>query len=559
MPIDLTSPDYRNIKNSLEQSGIFTCDHEGTCGRSCPCRSNLTTCREGCKCPKDCRHRFPYCLCEKSCGITSGCVCREYGRECVPAKCRRGQCTEKCSNIWPAKTIKHLVIKKSSIRGAGNGLFATEPIQSQKFIGRYTGAVLPDKQVDDEKDMTAFSVGKDWSIQGIDPKNWTYWVNHPPPGTKANARFFTIEGPYDRSIGLHAIRHIPRNGEIFAEYLNDWKGFENMTEEHELWKRELPEDEDFNVGEYVLIRGKPENDDAMEVWVGLVAQVYEDDNYGVHWIYHPCQLPKDVQYPEAYLGKHPNFQPWELIMSEHSSIITGEEIMARTEIISPFDNTVDQVPGGVRWWDWVLCYNRSYDTIKQEYTNVPVLRSSESYLSRQNGIRGIWRWDLELKEKAFKIPLKLKGSIGMPLKKEKKLKPTIKRPLEEEKPSVKHYRRGSDSTDGSSAPLTKRRRGLLNIIEISETPSDDDLFAGWNDYSRNSNFFNSRGRSGSFSLDGTTQRDSHTEGPNGEHDQALDDVVQGYGPRSLGPRDETEAPIEELDLTLVATSVESNS
>ena len=160
MPIDLESSDYQNLNACENQSGVFTCDHAGRCGDSCPCRINKTTCREACRCPPNCPHRFPYCKCEPYCGLE--CICRRYGRECVPGKCRKGRCTQRCTTIYPVKPLPKLVVKKSAIPGAGNGLFTLQAIKAHRFIGRYTGDVLPDRQVDEfgEREMTAFTIAK---------------------------------------------------------------------------------------------------------------------------------------------------------------------------------------------------------------------------------------------------------------------------------------------------------------------------------------------------------------------------------------------------------------
>ena len=82
-------------------------------------------------------------------------------------------------------------------------------------------------------------------------------MNHPPPGlsSKANARFLTVEGPNDRFIVMISTRHIYPNEEIYANYSLDYKGFETMSQKHELSTPELPDAEEFDVGEYVLIKG----------------------------------------------------------------------------------------------------------------------------------------------------------------------------------------------------------------------------------------------------------------------------------------------------------------
>lgn len=164
MVINLDSDEYRNLQTPLEQSGVFICDHEGKCGATCPCRLNKTTCREACKCPSDCPHRFPHCDCERSC--TKGCVCIDRGRECVSGKCRRGRCINdgqgRCHSFFPLKPYISLWVGKSTIPFAGNGLFTHDVIKTHQCLGRYTGNILPDAEIesDGRAVVTAFAVAK---------------------------------------------------------------------------------------------------------------------------------------------------------------------------------------------------------------------------------------------------------------------------------------------------------------------------------------------------------------------------------------------------------------
>jgi hypothetical protein len=63
--------------------------------------------------------------------------------------------------------LDSLTVKKSAIPGAGNGLFTQETIKSHRFIGRYTGDILPDKQVKEfgEREMTAFTISQGETTQ----------------------------------------------------------------------------------------------------------------------------------------------------------------------------------------------------------------------------------------------------------------------------------------------------------------------------------------------------------------------------------------------------------
>lgn len=168
-----------------------------------------------------------------------------------------------------------------------------------------------------------------------------------------------------------------------------------MSKKHELYKREQPDTKNFQAGEYVLIKGFSETTQEPVVWVGLVARKYEgDDLYGVHWVYHPSHLPDTLQLPELPLGKKPIFEPWELIISEHGSIVERSKMMSRVEIVE-CPGTVGRKKTGTWWWDWVLSYKRTYNRARKNYSNVPVLVSSGRYFKSRADVDP---WDLLVKE-----------------------------------------------------------------------------------------------------------------------------------------------------------------
>lgn len=181
----------------------------------------------------------------------------------------------------------------------------------------------------------------------------------------------------------------------------DYEGFDGLSSEDELWTPDMPntDEKELQVGEYVLIKGfvgnKP-TERMAEVWVGLVAQIYKGGKYGIHWLYHHSHLDKEIQFPECPHGETPEFEPWELIISEHTSIVDRDKIMTRVEMLERAGEVERRV--GTWWWDWVLSYHRKYSTSRKRYVNVPILVSSEKYFVQRVSIDP---WDLLIKAKGL--------------------------------------------------------------------------------------------------------------------------------------------------------------
>ncbi|KAL5393332.1 hypothetical protein DPSP01_000155 [Paraphaeosphaeria sporulosa] len=398
MVINLYSDEYSNLQKPHEQSGAFICDHEGDCGAECPCRLNKTTCREACKCPSTCPHRFPYCECEKVC--TTGCRCIGRGRECVPGKCRNGKCVEngqrKCRSFFPRKAHDCLWVGKSTIPYAGNGLFTRGDIKAHECLGRYTGTILPDAEIEcnGKTVMTAFAVAKDMSIQGIHPSNWLYWVNHPPRDKKANAEFRMIEGASGRFVVLMPTRRINKGEEVFANYAADFAGFPEPSEKqsHVLCEQELKKNDDYSVGEYILVFGICEVTGDHHVWVGKIAKKYHGDQFGVHWLYHPSQLPEadNLELPRAVKLKTQQFDPWELIISEEGSIVDRSIIMSRYEGMIE-RAALKRKEQGFWWWDWVIRYRAVDDPITGTKRTQPFMVTSRDYFRKRKRVSN---WDI---------------------------------------------------------------------------------------------------------------------------------------------------------------------
>jgi len=128
--------DFRYVKNFLWHKGVGQCDHNGPCeGLGCECVRNKTTCKAACKCGPSCVRQFPTCSCEGPCDAK--CYCLMFNRECTPGKCL----CSCCPNVFEGRNPPKLVVRTSTIKGAGRGLFADEDIKNGTFLGEYKGEI----------------------------------------------------------------------------------------------------------------------------------------------------------------------------------------------------------------------------------------------------------------------------------------------------------------------------------------------------------------------------------------------------------------------------------
>ena len=202
-----------------------------------------------------------------------------------------------------------------------------------------------------------------------------------------------------------------------------------------------------------------------EVWVGLIAQTYEDDKYGVHWLYHHSHLEAGVRFPECPKGQAPSFEPWELIMSEHTSIVEADKIMTRVEMLERARESERKV--GTWWWDWVLSFDRKYHPTKRKWTNVPVLVSTKTYFKDRVSIDP---WDLVLKAKGLTTTSQ-DQEYQITARMSKKLT-RVRKSRDGQAMTVTKSTRVSKVKSKRLLPLdAPRRMGLRRLSQISETES----------------------------------------------------------------------------------------
>ncbi len=116
---------------------------------------------------------------------------------------------------------EHFEVKRSSIKGAGKGLFAKKAIRPGDTIGHYTGKVLTDRQTERKpysESVYIMWVCKDHNILGEGPlANYTRYINHK---SKPNGQIVTSNRW--KTARIEAIKHIKPGQEIFIDYGPDY-------------------------------------------------------------------------------------------------------------------------------------------------------------------------------------------------------------------------------------------------------------------------------------------------------------------------------------------------
>lgn len=125
---------------------------------------------------------------------------------------------------------KSVVLRPSSITGAGNGVYTLKDINRGDDLGYYIGEVLTENEFENRyaKDGYGEYVLRipDKNAEGkfiiIDAKNHYNWVSrvNAPKGTKKRKNIY-----WDNEGRVYASRNIKAGEELFVDYGNDyWKG-----------------------------------------------------------------------------------------------------------------------------------------------------------------------------------------------------------------------------------------------------------------------------------------------------------------------------------------------
>ena len=117
---------------------------------------------------------------------------------------------------------KHLIVKRSTLKGAGKGLFTTKDIAKGKKIVEYKGKVTTWKEVDDKKGLNGYIyyVNRNHVIDAATSKDaLARYANDAKglmrtDGIKNNCTY-NIEGT---RVYIVAMRNIPAGSELFVGY-----------------------------------------------------------------------------------------------------------------------------------------------------------------------------------------------------------------------------------------------------------------------------------------------------------------------------------------------------
>jgi len=117
---------------------------------------------------------------------------------------------------------KHLVVKRSTLRGAGKGLFTTKDIPRGTKIVEYKGKITTWKEVDDRKGLNAYIyyVTRDHVIDARTTKDALARYANDAKGLLridgiTNNCTYIIEGV---KVYIKAMRHIPAGSELLVGY-----------------------------------------------------------------------------------------------------------------------------------------------------------------------------------------------------------------------------------------------------------------------------------------------------------------------------------------------------
>lgn len=218
------------------------CTHAGPCSESsCECMQNAFFCTKACVHAEYSPNFFRGCDCKGDCA-QSYCSCFAAGRECDPDLCKSCQTctdlprrltansyTQRCRNDnISMKRYQRLLVGKSSVPGAGWGLFTKDRLRKGDFIQEYLGEIVSTHEGDrrhivynQNGSNYLFDQSKDYYIDGMNKGSKARFANHSNNPNMTSKKVF-VNG--DIRIGFFATKDIPAQAELFFHYRNLFKG-----------------------------------------------------------------------------------------------------------------------------------------------------------------------------------------------------------------------------------------------------------------------------------------------------------------------------------------------
>lgn len=238
MPINCVTRPQTLIHNNTSPN----CKCNDVCDSLCPCiqghvkskKSSYQSrgyCEKYCKCSYICPYKFLGCDCGDSCN-SSTCVCYLNSIECDSFLCRRchylkqhNSSSLQCLNQkYQKQPIQKTILKISTIKNAGIGLFAKNLITKGQFIGEYTGELVNDKEADrrgriyDIKEHSfVFNIDCMHSVDATYYGNKMKFINHmPSEKANCNTQIWRVLGT--SKILVFASIDINEGDELFFDY-----------------------------------------------------------------------------------------------------------------------------------------------------------------------------------------------------------------------------------------------------------------------------------------------------------------------------------------------------
>ena len=124
---------------------------------------------------------------------------------------------------------EHIIIRRSTIPGAGNGVFCTRDILKGESLGHYTGEIISDKEFENRYNdhgygeyvlyLTDPATNKQIYVDAKDHSNWVSRIN----ASKGTGKKINVY--WDAHGHVFASRNIKAGEELLANYGNAyWKG-----------------------------------------------------------------------------------------------------------------------------------------------------------------------------------------------------------------------------------------------------------------------------------------------------------------------------------------------
>lgn len=228
----LPEPNWKNVKKKRSmphkqhgdraRSFFYPCRHSGVCNKNnCSCIKAEYVCTKACIWGNCGSNFFQGCTCQKDCRNSVWCPCRDANRECDPDVCRCCRATARhsdggCANmdVTMGRRIRSLLVGKSTIPGAGLGLFTKNALKKGQYIDEYIGELI---RYTDPEDNTAynFTYTEDYTMNAAKQGNKTRYLNHSKtPNLECKQLFVNGE----TRLTFYAQKDIQAQSELFYCY-----------------------------------------------------------------------------------------------------------------------------------------------------------------------------------------------------------------------------------------------------------------------------------------------------------------------------------------------------